>query len=136
MLALRTGTDPIATTGPRPATVAVTAAPDPHACAVRRLRGSAAAVGRILDRRTYDPDRWSDPDLALAIDRVRRQLLPIRTLSALAVSWSREHAVADRGVAKRHIACDVRIAYAVRWLELTGVVEERPWSLLVRGSRP
>jgi len=108
------------------------AVPDPRVA--RRLRGSAAAVGRILARSATRPDAWADAELGAAIDRVRRQLLPIGSLAALSASWTREHAVHAAVAGGGRVACEVRLAYAVRWLELTGAVDERPWAILVGGT--
>ncbi|MFO1539603.1 MAG: hypothetical protein ACKOTZ_04015 [Chloroflexota bacterium] len=96
--------------------------------------GGAAAVARILSRAGARPDAWADPGLGDAIDRVRRQLLPIGSLAALSASWTREHAVHAAVSEGGRVTCEVRLAYAVRWLELTGAVDERPWSVLVGGS--
>ena len=66
------------------------------------------------------PSAWCAPAFGTRVDRVRTQLLPIRSLSALADSFAREHGTNDQVV---------RLAYALRWLELTGVLDERPWRL-------
>lgn len=106
----------------------------PDRRSVRRLRVSAAAVARILARGASCPSAWMDVRLGVDVDRVRHQLLPIGSLAALAASWSREHAVHTAVAARGRVPCAVRLAYAVRWLELSGVIDERPWALLVRGS--
>ena len=66
------------------------------------------------------PRAWRTAHFATRIDRVRAQLLPIRTLAALADSYTREHGTDDTVV---------RLAYGLRWLELSGVLDERPWRL-------
>jgi hypothetical protein len=87
---------------------------------VRRLRLTAAALRRFLDEPGRLPDAWRTTAFSARVDRVRAQLLPIRSLAALATSFSREHDTRDPVV---------RLAYGLRWLELTGIVEERPWRL-------
>lgn len=72
------------------------------------------------------PHTWATPAFAARLDRVRAQLLPIRTLAALADSFGREHGADDQLV---------RMAYGLRWLELSGAVDERPWRLHCR-ARP
>ena len=87
---------------------------------VRRLRVSAAAIHRLLLALHRMPPAWQTPGFTSRLDRTRAQLLPIRSLAALADSFCREHGTDDPVV---------RIAYALRWLELSGQVEERPWRL-------
>jgi hypothetical protein len=66
------------------------------------------------------------------VDRVRAQLLPIVSLSALADSYAREHGTrqARTGADRLFRDAEVDLAYALRWLELTGRLDERPWRLL------
>jgi hypothetical protein len=90
---------------------------------LRRLRLTAYALGRSLRDPRRLPGHWATPAFAARVDRVRAQLLPIRTLAALADSFGREHGV-DEVV--------VRLAYGLRWLELSGVLDERPWRLHCR----
>ena len=66
------------------------------------------------------PGAWSTPAFAERLDRVRAQLLPIRSLAALADSFTREGGTDDP---------TVRLAYGMRSLELSGVLDERPWRL-------
>jgi len=95
----------------------------------RRLRATAGALERLL-RRPERPDGWADPELAVAIDRVRGHLRPIHTLAALAESWSREHALL-----LHRAPLEIRLAYAVRWLEIAGRLDERPWRLICPPER-
>lgn len=87
---------------------------------IRRLRVTAWALGRMLRTPSRLPGAWRTAHFATRIDRVRAQLLPIRTLAALADSYTREHGTDDTVV---------RLAYGLRWLELSGVLDERPWRL-------
>ena len=87
---------------------------------IRRLRVTAWMLRRMLRDPRRMPGTWSAPGFAERLDRVRAQLLPIRSLAALADSFSREHGSDD---------IVVRLAYALRWLELTGALDERPWRL-------
>src|SRR5437870_1491172 len=114
----------------------------------RRLRfdrpvtgaGSAAAVGlepesndprHELARLALDlvvrtaepvdlPARWKTYPFGQEVDRTRGQLGPIRSRAALLASFAREAAIAvTRGVVETGLpAGPVRIAYAIRWLEL------------------
>jgi hypothetical protein len=88
---------------------------------VRHLRATAWAVGRALRDPRRVPGTWRSPGFAARVDRVRAQLLPIPSLSSLADSFTREHGLDDDAV---------RVAYGLRWLELSGQVDERPWRLV------
>ena len=66
------------------------------------------------------PGAWRSPRFATRLDRVRIGLLPIRSLANLADSYAREHARDDSAV---------RLAYGLRWLELSTGIDERPWRL-------
>lgn len=87
---------------------------------IRRLRVTAWALRRMLRTPARLPGSWRTAHFAMHLDRVRSQLLPIRSLAALADSYTREHGTDDTVV---------RIAYGLRWLELSGVLDERPWRL-------
>jgi hypothetical protein len=87
---------------------------------IRRLRVTAWMLRRMLRDPRRMPGTWSAPGFAERLDRVRAQLLPIRSLAALADSFTRE-GIADDPT--------VRLAYGLRWLELSGVLDERPWRL-------
>ena len=75
-----------------------------------------------LVRRLRDParrsERWAQPSFRREIDLVRAHLAPLRTRKALAASYGREafHLVLDG--AARDDPGAVRLAYALRWLEL------------------
>ncbi len=66
------------------------------------------------------PGAWRSPQFAARLDRVRIGLLPIRSLASLADSYDREHDHDDPAI---------RLAYGLRWLELTTGLDERPWRL-------
>ena len=87
---------------------------------MRRLRLTAAALHRSLGRQRPLPPSWQTTGFSERLDRTRAQLLPIRSLAALADSFCREHGTDDPVI---------RIAYGLRWLELSGQVEERPWRI-------
>jgi hypothetical protein len=96
---------------------------------LRRFRGTVAADAA-----------WSDPDFARQVDTVRTELAPIRSRHVLADSFAREAAHLHGSLLApigRPLEAPgpVRLAYAVRWLEL-GDGEDRPgWSRLVGGHR-
>lgn len=81
------------------------------------------------------PARWSTFAFAREVDRTRAQLAPIRTRAGLVTSFSREASIAaTREVVPTGLpAGPVRIAYAIRWLEL-GDGRSRPaWASFVAG---
>jgi hypothetical protein len=81
------------------------------------------------------PTRWTTYPFGREVDRTRAQLAPIRSRTALLASFSREASIAvTRGVVESGLpAGPVRVAYAIRWLEL-GDGRPRPaWASFVAG---
>ena len=81
------------------------------------------------------PSRWTTYPFGQEVDRTRGQLAPIRSRAGLLASFSREASIAvTRGVVETGLAAGpVRIAYAIRWLEL-GDGRRRPaWASFVAG---
>lgn len=89
--------------------------------------GPAPAQAPALDalrlmRRLRDParrpERWSQPAFRREIELVRAHLAPLRSRKALAASYGREafHLALDETA--RDDPGAVRLAYALRWLEL------------------
>ncbi len=86
------------------------------------------------------PRAWTTGPFCREVDRTRAQLAPLQTRVALATSFSREASVAVTRSARAdgHGAPSspgpVRVAYAVRWLEL-GDDRRRPaWISIVNGA--
>ena len=82
------------------------------------------------------PRRWTTPAFAAEVDRTRAQLAPIRTRDALLASFRREASIsATRGHPEDgRPAGPVRVAYAIRWLEL-GDGRGRPvWASILAGA--
>ena len=80
-----------------------------------------------------DAGLWGEPAFAREVELVRGHLGPIRSRRGLASSFGREAACArgiDRsdGSAMRR---PLRVAYALRWLELGDGVARRGWTELV-----
>jgi hypothetical protein len=78
-------------------------------------------VVRALDPATLPP-RWSTRAFAIEVAAVRAQLAPIRSRRSLAESFGREAAVAATATPPTTDPTTppgpVRVAYAIRWLEL------------------
>lgn len=94
------------------------------------------------------PASWLRPGFAMEVDRTRAQLAPIRTRKGLLASFSREASIAATrvppGLATTMPAGQpppaqpppgpVRVAYAIRWLELGDGRPRGSWAGIVRGS--
>jgi len=82
------------------------------------------------------PRRWTAPAFIAEVDRVRAHLVPIRSRDALLASFAREASVSEGrgpGIEERP-AGPVRVAYALRWLEL-GDDRSRPsWRAILAGA--
>ena len=106
---------------------AVASAPAPH----RALALDALRVLRILRDHPRDAGPWGEPAFAREVDLVRHHLAPIASRRALSSSYSREAFRAPAARPDQSTPRPVRVAYAVRWLEL-GDGRSRPgWSELV-----
>ena len=78
-------------------------------------------VVRVVDPPSL-PRRWSTQAFAREVAAVRAQLAPIRSRESLADSFGREAAIAATATPPRIDPPEppgpVRVAYAIRWLEL------------------
>ena len=81
------------------------------------------------------PARWVTVPFGREVDRTRGQLVPIRSRSALLASCGREASIgATRGAVETGLpAGPVRVACAIRWLELGDGRTRPPWSSFVAG---
>ena len=95
------------------------------------------------------PPRWRTPSFGRELGSVRAQLRPIRSRRALAASFSRDAAIAATTPPEpidttavtssaRSLGLDapgpVRVAYAIRWLELGDGRERAPWEAWLQGA--
>jgi hypothetical protein len=109
---------------------------DPAVANGERARpGVLLPSGRGLRDRPRDAGLWGEPALAREVDRVRRDLAPIVSRRALASSFAREAFRRSAPVTAREaIAVEaVRLAYALRWLELGDGAARAGWSGSVTG---
>lgn len=95
-----------------------TLAPAPASTPARALALDALHLLRRLRDTSRRPDRWSSVAFNRDVELVRRHLAPLRTRAALAGSYGREafHLVPD--LRDDADPGPVRVAYALRWLEL------------------
>jgi len=86
------------------------------------------------------PRAWTSAAFCREVDRTRAQLAPLRSRAALAASFSREAAVAvssswrEDGPGASISPGPVRVAYAVRWLELGDDRPRAAWISIVHGA--
>jgi hypothetical protein len=93
-------------------------APAPVPAPARALALDALRLVRRLRDPARRSARWAHPSFRREIELVRAHLAPLRSRKALAASYGREafHLVIDD--AARDDPGAVRLAYALRWLEL------------------
>jgi hypothetical protein len=111
------------------------ASPDPH-----DPRHELAHLALDLVVRTSEPmqlpQRWLSPAFGREVERTRAQLEPVASRAVLAASFSREASVAVTRFAPINPGNPpgpVRVAYAIRWLEL-GDDRRRPdWTSITKG---
>ena len=110
------------------------------------IDGQASPPGHELARLALDlvvrtaepadlPARWTTFQFGREVDRTRGQLAPIESRAALLASYLREASISvTRGAVELGLpAGPVRVAYAIRWLEL-GDGRPRPaWASVVAG---
>ena len=102
--------------------------------------GTLAAEALRLRRRLADPATlpaaWAEPAFVREVALVRAHLAPIRSRAGLAASFSREafHVVPADHVGEATGA--VRVAYALRWLELGSGLAWPSWPPLVAPGSP
>ena len=111
------------------------AGPGPAAAPHRTLALDALLVTRTLRDHPRDADPWGEPAFAREVDRIRGQLAPIRSRRGLAASFEREAFQSREFETPREPATlrALRVAYALRWLELGDGVPRRGWIGLVTG---
>ena len=99
----------------------------------RMLALDALMVTRTLHSRDAGP--WGEPAFAREVDLIRSQLMPIRSRRGLAASFEREAFQSQELAGPREPGSmrAVRVAYALRWLELGDGVLRWGWTGLVTG---
>ena len=92
--------------------------PAPVPAPARALALDALRVVRRLRDPARASARWSQPSFRREIELVRAHLAPLHTRKALAASYGREAFHLSMDDAGRDDPGAVRLAYALRWLEL------------------
>ena len=109
--------------------------PAPALAPHRALALDALRITRSLRDHPRDAGPWGEPAFAREVDLIRSQLAPIRSRRGLAASFEREAFQSRAFGAPREPATlrALRVAYALRWLELGDGVLRRGWIGLVTG---
>jgi hypothetical protein len=71
------------------------------------------------------------PSFGAQVERVRRHLAPVRTRTSLAASFGREAFHIVPTTIERDDPSPIRLAYALRWMELRDGATGPSWSTLV-----
>ena len=95
----------------------------------RVLALDALRLTRDLRDPARRPDRWGDPAFARQTDQIRRHLAPLRSRPTLAASFGRE--AFQVAIEPGDPIGPIRVAYAIRWLELGDGVARPAWSELI-----
>jgi hypothetical protein len=97
----------------------------------RALASDALRVIRALRDPARRPARWAQPTFGAEVELVRRHLAPVRSRQTLAASYGREafHLVISRG--ERDDPSPIRLAYALRWMELRDGATGPSWQSLL-----
>jgi hypothetical protein len=97
----------------------------------RALALDALRVVRALRDPARRPARWAQPSFGAEVELVRRHLAPVRSRQTLAASYGREafHLVISRG--ERDDPSPIRLAYALRWMELRDGATGPSWQTLL-----
>ena len=92
-------------------------APAPH----RALALDAYRLRRSLRDPGRRPDAWADEAFGREVELIRRHLAPLRQRRSLAASFGREAFQSlDETSTDTTALGPIRVAYAIRWLELGG----------------
>jgi hypothetical protein len=105
--------------------------PAPVSAPARALALDALRVIRALRDPATRPERWAQPAFGAQVELVRRHLAPVRSRQTLAASYGREafHMVISRG--ERDDPSPIRLAYALRWMELRDGATGPSWQSLL-----
>ena len=102
---------------------------------MRTLAAEALRLLRRLDDPMRLPPAWTEPAFIREVSLVRAHLAPFRSRAGLAASFGREafQSPAVKGSASPDdVPGPVRVAYAIRWLELGDDVARPAWPAAMR----
>lgn len=87
----------------------------------------ALRIGRLLRDPARWPARWSEPAFGAEVERIRRPLARIRSRETLEASYEREVFAVALPQTYPAEGSPVRVAYALRWIELQDGVTGPSW---------
>lgn len=95
----------------------------------------AEHVEGLLSRRVGRANRWAAPSFAREVEVIRAHLAPIRSTTSLAASFGREafHHPEQSAASGLGLSA-IRVAYALRWIELRDGSLLARWAALVGGD--
>lgn len=96
--------------------------------AARTLAVDSLRIGRMLRDPSRWPASWREPSFGVEVERIRRDIARFKSPRALAVAYWRE--VSQPADARRAQASAIRVAYALRCLELRDGVTGPSWQSL------
>lgn len=97
----------------------------------RALALEALRISCALRDRTRRPARWTQPSFGQEVELVRRHLAPVRSRQSLAASFEREAFHVVPAAAEVDDPSPIRLAYALRWMELRDGATGPAWSTLL-----
>ena len=106
-------------------------APAPVPAPARALALDALRITRALHDPARRPARWTQPSFGQEVELVRRHLAPVRTRQSLAASFGREAFHIVPSATELDDPSPIRLAYALRWMELRDGATGPPWTSLV-----
>ena len=98
----------------------------------RAIAIDALRLGRLLREPASWPRRWAEPAFGAEVERCRRHVADLTTQEDLAAAY--EHDVFEllSGGRGDPVASPIRVAYALRWLELQEDSIGPAWPAMVR----
>ncbi len=91
----------------------------------------ALRIGRLLRDPSRWPARWGDPAFGVEVERIRRPLSRLGSRHLLEESYGREVFAIAEPRAYPAEGSPVRVAYALRWIELHDGATGPSWPALV-----
>jgi hypothetical protein len=91
----------------------------------------ALRIARVLRDPRRWPAQWGERAFGIEVERIRRPLARIRSRDALEASYGREVFAVAEPRSYPAEGSPVRVAYALRWIELQDGVTGPSWQALV-----
>lgn len=105
--------------------------PAPVPAPARALALDALRVIRAVRDPSRRPARWEHPAFGAEVELIRRHLAPVRSRRTLAASYAREAFHLAPTSTDVEDPSPIRLAYALRWLELRDGATEPSWQALL-----